>query len=178
MALVKCKECGNENAKSATTCPKCGAKLPKANAVAGCLSVLIVLAILAGIGKAMSGGTSASTTVTPDPVAAPEPAAVVKQVEIGALLAAYKANELAADGAYKGQTVRTSGVIDSIAKTLGSPYLKIGTGADFEIPALTCFLSDDQVSKASALAKGQRVTVVGKVTGLTMDVVMNDCRIE
>lgn len=27
MALVKCKECGNENAKDAKTCPKCGTSL-------------------------------------------------------------------------------------------------------------------------------------------------------
>ena len=40
MALIKCKECGNEISSKAETCPKCGMRLkasPKSNSGSGCI---------------------------------------------------------------------------------------------------------------------------------------------
>jgi uncharacterized OB-fold protein len=34
MALVQCKECGNEVAATAATCPKCEAPIPRGNSKA------------------------------------------------------------------------------------------------------------------------------------------------
>lgn len=45
MSLIKCKECGHMVAKSAKTCPNCGAKLPRRVGVFGW-----IIAILFGFG--------------------------------------------------------------------------------------------------------------------------------
>ena len=49
MALIKCKECGNEISSKAETCPKCGLRLkgsPKSNSGSGCI---------VGLGKLIGG---------------------------------------------------------------------------------------------------------------------------
>lgn len=54
MALQKCKECGNEISKSATACPKCGAKVKRTGCltkiVAGFL-ILLALGVIANLGS-------------------------------------------------------------------------------------------------------------------------------
>jgi len=50
MALIKCKECGNEVSTTAATCPKCGAKVKKKTGcltwAVGCFVVLVVIGIV------------------------------------------------------------------------------------------------------------------------------------
>lgn len=53
--LVKCKTCGNDIAKTADTCPHCGAKNKRG---CGCGVVIVVLLILLSIGAAMATGKS------------------------------------------------------------------------------------------------------------------------
>ena len=64
MALQKCKECGNEISKSATACPKCGAKIKKTGCltkiVAGFL-ILLVLVVIANISSKKNGNVSTTS---------------------------------------------------------------------------------------------------------------------
>ena len=70
MALIKCKECGNEISSKAETCPMCGLRLkasPKANAGSGCIvgtAKLIggLIGGLIGLGFAISFLSSNSVT--------------------------------------------------------------------------------------------------------------------
>lgn len=195
MALVKCKECGNDVASSAPACPKCGAPVPPppgatkrvAQGVGiGCGGLIV---LLVAIGFIASKTSSSSTSYTPVPVEpartlrpdevpgnAEEPAATA--VDLAAMLAEYKDNELRADGRYKGRVVLASGIVDDVKKDiLGSPYITVGTGKAFEIPTLQCSLAKDQVERASALSKGEKVSIEGKVKGLMMNVQADDCRI-
>lgn len=60
--MTHCKDCGTEVSKSAKTCPKCGAKLKKAQPIRIALGILI---IIIGIGIiANSGSTNNSSTST------------------------------------------------------------------------------------------------------------------
>ena len=90
MALQKCKECGNEISKSATACPKCGAKIKKTGCltkiVAGFL-ILLVLVVIANISSkkngnvsTMSGGNNQQTTALNIQIP-PEQQSFVKLVE-------------------------------------------------------------------------------------------------
>lgn len=64
--LVKCKTCGKEIAKSAKTCPYCGAKR-KGHPVLGVfLAIFGIMLFMAGIGGA-AGGSSASQEPNADP---------------------------------------------------------------------------------------------------------------
>lgn len=49
MALTKCKECGNEIAKSAKACPKCGAPVKRTGCLTMGLAIFLGLAVLGGI---------------------------------------------------------------------------------------------------------------------------------
>ena len=63
--LVKCKTCGKEIAKSAKTCPYCGAKR-KGHPVLGVfLAIFGIMLFMAGIGSA-AGGSSSSQEPTAD----------------------------------------------------------------------------------------------------------------
>lgn len=74
MALGKCKECGNQVAKSAKSCPQCGAQQKRSVGLVGWLFVLIfVLPVAWTIGSGMSGSRTASTVSSTAPKASPTP---------------------------------------------------------------------------------------------------------
>ena len=101
------------------------------------------------------------------------------KLPIDTLLSAYKANEVRADATYKNHYYALQGgQIGDVKKSIGdSMYLTLGTGKAFEIPMVQCMLRSDQTSKASQLAKGRHVAVRGKVTGLFINVTLEDCEI-
>ncbi|HVW26425.1 MAG TPA: zinc-ribbon domain-containing protein [Polyangiaceae bacterium] len=177
MALVKCKDCGNEVSTSAKTCPKCGAPAPKGISVGrillGVVGAFVALSIIGAITGRKDSSSSGSTAAAP---AAEEQPSVIAITD---MLSAYKANEVAGDGAYKNHLIKTTGIVDEVKKDItGDPYVIVGTGAMFEIPALQCTLAKGQESAAATLSHGQRVTVTGRVRGLMMHVQAADCRIE
>jgi hypothetical protein len=52
MALIKCKECGEEISSAAAACPNCGKPIPKkSQAGTGCLVVIIVFLVLGFLGQ-------------------------------------------------------------------------------------------------------------------------------
>ncbi len=85
MALIKCKECGNEISSKATSCPKCGAPVKaKKSLGCGCGSLLLLLLILfIGLSIAMSNmhnGVSDQTQDTFRPQ--PAPSIPLKAVQV------------------------------------------------------------------------------------------------
>lgn len=90
---------------------------------------------------------------------------------------AYQDNEVAADSKYKGKTIEITGIVGDIKKDiLDDVYVIIGTGKEFEISEVQCFVAGNMVGKAGSLAKGSRITAVGRVDGLMMNVLVKDCR--
>lgn len=181
MSLIKCKECGGDVAKTATACPKCGAPLPKRSKwLVGCASVVVAFAVLAGLGAALKPPASSTSPQSPTTFggeALPQPA-IAKAVSLPQLLSEYHDNELRADGAFKGKLIETTGVVTDVKKDImGSPYVVVGTGKPFEMPALQCMLAKDQAGAASQLQKGQKVTVRGTVSGLMVNVLAQDCSV-
>jgi hypothetical protein len=97
-------------------------------------------------------------------------------VLLTALLREYKENELAADQRYKGTVITTTGMVDSIKKDiLGDPFITLQTQRGFQIPALQCSLSKSAVNQATRLSPGDSVTIIGRVSGLMMNVQVRDC---
>lgn len=100
-------------------------------------------------------------------------------VQIEALLSEYKDNEVRADANFKGKYIRVTGKVDDIKKDiLDSAYVTIGTGKQFEIPQVQCMLDKESVAKAAQLSKGASLTVVGRVEGLMVNVLIRDCSIQ
>lgn len=147
----------------------------------GCLGVLgmgtcATCAVIGAKGAADGVKAGAGVSAPAEPEA---PAAPAASVEIGTLLSEYKDNEVRADAAYKGKTIKVTGAVDDIKKDiLDNPYITVGTGKQFEIPQVQCSLAKSSVGAAMQLSKGAKVTVVGKVSGLMMNVQISDCVIQ
>lgn len=104
--------------------------------------------------------------------------APASEVQIDTLLSEYKGNEVKADGLYKDKSIRVAGTVDDVKKGLaGGMYITLGSGKKFEIPQVQCHLEESETAKASALTKGQKVTVAGRVTGLMGHVQLRPCSI-
>jgi hypothetical protein len=186
MALVKCKQCGNDVATNAAACPKCGAPVPKGTSAGkillyvfgGLFSLCFVGTCLAGVGSAMrgKGGAAASGSQgSARPAEAPKQQ-TAKQVDIRTLLREYADNEVRADANFKDQVIQTVGIVDDVKKDItNSIYVTLGTGKQFEIPQVQCFFDDAQAQKAATLSKGAKIGVRGRVSGLMMNVLVQDC---
>ncbi len=92
------------------------------------------------------------------------------------MLTEYKANEIRADGRWRGKLVRVLGTVGQIGKGLGGePFVTIGTGARFEIPSAQCLLADPADPDAVALSAGGKATVQGRVDRLMGNVMIKGC---
>jgi hypothetical protein len=68
MALIKCKECGNQISSDASACPNCGKPVKKTSpAASGCLVVIIVIVVLAVIGKCSGSSNDSKPEGAPAP---------------------------------------------------------------------------------------------------------------
>lgn len=136
--------------------------------VAGC--VLCVGGTVAGAGAAAQKGEEQRLALAKS--------AESQTVALSTLLSDYKDNEVRADEIYKDTFITTTGKVGDVKKSFAdSMYITVGTGKAFEIPSVQCSLTDDNKSKAASLSKGDTVTVKGKVSGLMMNVQIEDCMI-
>lgn len=154
-------------------------------AVFGGLGLLIMAGMSASKTPRSTSSTFTPTTTpvaeTPRPRSAPEPEKTVQamQVDIKTLLSEYKTNEVRADANYKDKDIIFTGKVGEVKKDiLGKVYVTIGTGQLFEIPEVQCFVDDASVGRAAGLSKGDKVTAVGHVDGLMMNVLVKECRFQ
>lgn len=101
-------------------------------------------------------------------------------VEAKKITKEFENNEAAADGKYKGKTLKVSGIVDKVDTDFmdDSKYIvQIGGGGQFVMFTVNC---NGQSSKAvSKIKKGQKVTVVGKFDdGGDLGVELEPCKIQ
>ena len=140
-------------------------------ALAGTVCALAILACCCANPPQQS--TSAGSTQPAAPAKrtapAPKPAEQVVSVSAKDLMAAYKANEVAADQKYKGRRCRVAGVVDSINKDFtGSAYVVLGTGASYEFNGVHVEFSSGNDAVLARLQKGQSLTIVGDCDGMVL----------
>jgi len=180
MAMKSCKECKKEISTDAKQCPNCGKKNPtggisKIKIGLGVLAVLVVIRAASG-GGGSSGASTSNTSIAGSPAPAQAPTRVAMSVDNRKLWKDYDANEVAADGTYKGQLLKVTGVVASIDKDfmddivlhLASPNEFMNTMASME---------KAETAKSGALSKGQTVALLctgnGRVVGTPA---LRDCR--
>lgn len=94
------------------------------------------------------------------------------EVEVSAeqLYHAYNANEIAADNNFKGKKLAVTGKIAGIGNDImDNSYITLSTGD--RMRRIQCYLDKNEVAK---LKKGEVVTVIGKCTGLMVNVLIKD----
>lgn len=186
MAMKACIECKKEISTDCKKCPNCGkqnpfGKTPTWVTFAGVVVALMILGKIFGDSKDR-GVNEGATATTPTAPTAPKEAPKVEPatpVDLKTLLGEYKDNEIRADSKFKDKVIQVSGKVDDVKKDiLDNMYVTLGTGARFEIPQVQCFLAASETSKAASLTKGSTVTVQGRVDGLMLNVLVQDCTIQ
>ncbi len=172
-----CKTCGEPVSKNAKICPHCGETLlePKKKT-----SVWTWLVLLLFIGYMVGEVTKKDTVSSTDYSTKKSISSVyATPVDIEDILSAYKNNEVGADNEYKGQVIQVTGRIDSIGKDiLDNMYVTLGTGSKYEIPRIQAFFDDSASASLGRLKKGDRLTVVCRISGLMMNVLAKECVIK
>jgi len=98
------------------------------------------------------------------------------QVNYKALVGEFENNSIAAESKYEGKLIYVGGPVNSIDKDiLDNPYVSIS--GEYDFASVQCFLTDEEVSGASSLNKGQRIVVAGVVGGTTLGVTLDGCKI-
>ena len=98
---------------------------------------------------------------------------------LGGLLSEYRDNEVRADGKFKAKVISFTGTVTDVKQgEIGGITVNLGTGKPFETPHVHCFVADDQAKKVAALSRGQKVTMKGKVQGLMIDVLVQNCELQ
>lgn len=137
---------------------------------------LIVFSIF--ISRPSRSSTSTSSQTSSGSSARPSEQ-IIEVPDIAKFVKDYSDNELASDNSYKGKLVKVTGTVGTVSKDiLDKPYVILGSGGAFEVISVQCSLDDSSVKEAASLKKGQRVTVVGRVSGRMMNVQVSDCVIQ
>ena len=84
----------------------------------------------------------------------------------------YEDNEFAADEKYKGKIVLVRGNITHLSETFGTPTVQLEAGL---LTNIVCSMQKSQKPLLAQLKKGQDVLIVGKVTGKSLGIGMEDC---
>ncbi len=93
------------------------------------------------------------------------------------LVSEYKANEVAADGKYKGSGAEAFKVrwTRSLRTSPTQFTSRSSRASRFEILSVQCFFDDKFTAKAAQLSPGQAITVIGKCNGKFGNVLIKEC---
>jgi hypothetical protein len=195
MALITCTECQAEISDKAEACPKCGnpmaAKVApprKKEASLGRKVLRTSAGLIVGVlalgfwvsHETQNAGTSESsvTSTQPDAVAAANNAPSEPPIKISAsdLYASYHANEVAADGKYKGRILEVRGIVTTIGKdVLDNPYVSLA-GSDNEFESVNAYFGKDKADELAKLSKGESISVTCRGNGMSIGSPVLDCK--
>lgn len=198
--LTKCTSCGTEIAKSAKTCPNCGAKVKKPIYKKWWFWLIIVILaviVIASMGSDDSTSTSSDTVqqeVQDNSASQSKPQQEANQsepqkevttespaisVSAADLLAAYEANEVSADKQYKDKKLSVTGVVDNISVVLDQTSVVLTSGDAYELLGVRCYFKDEaEIEKVSNLSKGTTITVEGVCSGYGIEPIIQNCVIK
>jgi hypothetical protein len=164
-ALTKCRACGNDVAKTARACPKCGAPRRKG----GIIGKAFVLAVFAvGVSMCLVRHQDAERAARNEVASGPAVALSANE-----LMSAYTANEVAADAKYKGKVVAVSGTVTRVGKDIiDKMYVTLATRDP--VREVQCMFDDNHAAALARLKNGDKVTIRGRVTGLMGNVGLDD----
>lgn len=188
-ATKKCKKCTKDIPVKAKVCPECHSKLTmpvwqKILIVIGAL--IIISAIASNSNKTVSTNTTATSDKTvnantktdkSDTKSTEAPKKAFDLEITGEELAkAFEDNEIKANGLYKDKTAKITGTVTDIGEILGQTYLVLKSNKEFAITSTQCYFEDkEQIKKIANISKGDKVTLIGKIEGKSLNVSVKGC---
>lgn len=183
--MTNCKECNSEISKKAKQCPNCGADTRNWFMRHKVISLIGIIVILGVIGSIGGGGDSNDSSPSEDPNVATDneaetiednPEIVISAVE---LASQYEANEVKANQDYKDKLAEIEGEVKSIGESMGQTYVILSSEKDFAITDIQCFFKDEaEINKIVDLNKGDRVNLIGKIDGMSLNVSVKNCELK
>ena len=96
-------------------------------------------------------------------------------IDADALHAEYDANEVAADGKYKGKVLEVTGTVKEVKKgPFGGQEVELESSRNQFLSSVDCEFPDSAQGALAKLRKGQRVSIRGKCKGLLVGSVQLD----
>jgi hypothetical protein len=176
MALGTCRECGWSVAKSAPTCPRCGAKQAAKTSLVAWLALGALLlfgmrlcraAVSEHAPAAQAATTAQGVAQAAMPVASATP---LPRLTAAKLRADYKANQVAADAKYQGKRYDLKATVVAVRSALGDePQVWLESELD---PVIAEGLTKHF---AATLNKGDSITAKCTVKGVFVDMPTLDC---
>jgi hypothetical protein len=120
-------------------------------------ALLVLLALVLACGQSENASKPANNAN------APADAAPVR-VDAVSLVKAYRENEVAADGQFRGRVLEVTGKIETISETLGTMRVDLA-GVDYV--TVKCQFAEEDRPEIVKLKKGQTVTLAGTGDGMT-----------
>lgn len=185
-AAVVCKHCGRDlgplhAATTAAAGPPAAPTKKRGKAFPIFLLIVAAVVVLSFIGSQRpdAPGAGPSSRTSPSPGSSSAPASPERVIDAKTIYDAYKANEVAADQAYKGKPVVVLGRVTSIAKDiLDTPYLILSDNPDGLFGVQVMFERRGSTG-LEAVTKGQLVKVRCQTTdGLLMNVILRGCSLQ
>lgn len=91
----------------------------------------------------------------------------------------YEKNEVAADQKYKDKMVEITGIVETIGKDiLDTPYVSLKAGSEYSITSVQCMFQKTEEGELAKLSKNQSVVLTGRLSGKTLNILVNDCKIK
>lgn len=100
-----------------------------------------------------------------------------EKVSAGEVIEVYTDNELAGDERWKDEWVQINGYVHAIGSDLfDEPYVSISSGG-FTFTNVQCSFEDEHQDELHDLSTGDPITVVGKVDGMILNVMVKKCEV-
>ncbi len=188
--IKPCKACGKQLDGSAKICPECGKDQRNFFSKHKILTGIIVLLIIGALGS--GGDSETDKEVDTASVNAKQEETVDKNVKevkeekedaivvkASKLYSDYDSNEVKADKKYKDKLLEVTGIVNDIGVSLGQTYVCLSTGEQYSAFSVQCFFDDeDDIDKVSELSKGDKITLSGTCTGMSMNVTVDNCKLK
>lgn len=180
MGLLKCKDCGRAVSSQAKACPVCGAPVPAMSRHLPAHEVVILLIVGAAAIWYMASREKPSSPSKPSATREEQPRRDERIAVFGFsadLVQEYAANEVRADGRYKGKILAITGTVDTVGKDiLNTPYVTLKGSSD-GFRSVQCFFGKAGEPELAMLRTGGTITIRGRCAGLMMNVLLKDCAV-
>ena len=172
--MTQCKSCGNEIAKSAKSCPHCGAKNKKPTFLIVAVIVLLIIILAASCGGGDEEAASPTNSSVETVQKAPE--ITYTEITVGELIDDLEANALNAADKHTDQYYAVTGKLSNIDSS--GKYISISDPDElFSIVNVQCYIKTDEVknivkslSTDSIITVKGQITDVGEVLGYSMNI--------
>jgi len=143
------------------------------------LTILIIgIVFLSACATLPATPPSTPPTTPPTPPTPEEPEPQIIEVTAEQLYMAYKANQVTADAQFKGETLKVTGVVESMGKdATGTAYIVLSSSETNKTQMVKCLFSKGYGGEMVGVTTGDTVTIQGIGFGYVQYPIISECKL-